>query len=105
MFFINPFLLKLKILNSLYFYIEISNLILMTRKRETRFARILSLTIVGFSIIILPALIAFSFFLRDRIEHAFETYGRDETFKLINIWGVFGLVRILFKPRRRKREK
>lgn len=74
----------------------------MTENRRIYFIRIVSTTLIVFSIIIFPLLISFSFFLKKRIERAFKTYGRDETFKLINIMGVFGLLTILFTHQKRQ---
>ena len=68
----------------------------MTKNSEIYFIRIISVTLYAFAFVIIPALMGFSFLLRRKIDEAFEKYGRDETIKLINIMGVFGLVRILF---------
>ncbi|NVM30172.1 MAG: hypothetical protein HWN65_15115 [Candidatus Helarchaeota archaeon] len=35
--------------------------------------------------------------MKKRVEQAYEKWGRDETIKLINIWGIFGLITILFR--------
>jgi len=80
----------------------IKELITMRKFNEILFVRIISLTLYAFSIIILPALIAFSYLLNRKIESAFDKFGRDETIKLINIMGVFGLLTILLEPIRKK---
>ncbi|NVM30176.1 MAG: hypothetical protein HWN65_15135 [Candidatus Helarchaeota archaeon] len=64
--------------------------------------KIVSIALLVFSIIICPMLISISFFMRKKIDQAFKTYGRDETFKLINIMGVFGVITILLNPPKKK---
>jgi len=74
----------------------------MKKYKEILIIKIISLTLYAFSIIILPALMAFSYLLNRKIEQAFDKFGRDETIKLINIMGVFGLLTILLEPRRKQ---
>jgi len=77
-------------------------LIRMVRKREILISRIITITLYSLSIIIFPALIAFSYFLKDKIELAYTQYGREDTIKLITMWGIFGLLIVILNPRRRK---
>ncbi|TFG04322.1 MAG: hypothetical protein EU536_04870 [Promethearchaeota archaeon] len=74
----------------------------MINHKEIHFARLISVALHIFSVIIIPLIIGFSFFLQRKIDQAFERYGRDETIKLINIMGIFGLLTILFSPKRKK---
>jgi len=74
----------------------------MVKRREILISRMITLTLYLLSIIIFPALIAFSYFLKDKIELAYSQYGREDTIKLITMWGIFGLLIVVLNTRKRK---
>ncbi len=76
----------------------------MAKNRATLFRRIVSILLYGFSIVIIPVLIGFSYLLREKIEVAYKEHGQNETIKLINMWGLFGLLSIVFRRRNKKIE-
>jgi len=81
-----------KILFNIQLYID---LIIMAKKGEILFSRIITVTLYIASIVIFPALFAFSYFLKDKIEEAYNQYGREDTIKLITMWGIFGLLIVI----------
>ncbi|MFX1297076.1 MAG: hypothetical protein ACFFD2_19765 [Promethearchaeota archaeon] len=76
----------------------------MAKKNTNYFTRMLSLTLFILSSLILPLLLWSSFFMKKRIEQAYEKWGFDETIKLINIWGIFGLITVLFRAGYKKQK-
>ncbi len=77
----------------------------MINLRKFVFIRIIALILYTLSIIIIPFLIGFSYYLKDKIDLAYKEYGVNETIKLINMWGIFGLLTIIFKPKKKKSKK
>jgi hypothetical protein len=76
----------------------------MKKFNENLITRLISMTLWAFSFLILPALIGFSYLLKLKIEQAFDKFGRDETTKLMNIMGLFGLFTIVLEPRGRRKK-
>jgi len=73
--------------------------------RKFIFIRLIALILYALSIIILPFLIGFSYYLKDKIDLAYKEYGVNETIKLINMWGIFGLLTIILKTKRMNSRK
>ncbi len=74
----------------------------MTEKRAALFSILLSVLLLIFSIIIIPVLIVFTDLLKKKIDVAFETFGRDDTVKLIAYFPLFGHFKVIFGTKRKK---
>ncbi|NVM52293.1 MAG: hypothetical protein HWN66_01235 [Candidatus Helarchaeota archaeon] len=76
----------------------------MSKKRATLFSILLALLLHILSIILIPVLIVFSALLRIKIDQAYETYGLDDTVKLIAYFPLFGHIKVIFGTKKRKLE-
>lgn len=76
----------------------------MPEKRAILFSILISVLLHILSIILIPLLIVISELLKGKLDAAFDTYGRDDTVKLIAYFPLFGHFKVIFQTKRRKRD-